>query len=183
MREIFIQQFREGIREIEDFSGYWASNLGRIISAPNRQNGNKWIVLSPCLDSGGYQCVCLHRNGRRHTREVHDLVGRAFNDFSGPGIQWRHFPDSDKLNNRADNLIWGSQLKNGWDWICERENQEDWGISYRPNKSKKNPWQLRMSIILGDGRKNIGLFQTVEAARGERDRLCILHGMKDRIIV
>src|ERR1017187_6992781 len=111
MREIFIQRFDEEIREIEDFPGYWASNLGRIISAPKIGNQNKWIVLKHCLDKDEYHYVCLHRDGKRHGKWVHDLVGRAFNDFSGPGNQWRHFPDKDLTNNKADNLQWGTCLK------------------------------------------------------------------------
>src|ERR1019366_3562277 len=101
MRTLFIQQPGEEIREIEDFPGYWASNLGRIISAFHV----KWLVLCPSFNGWGYQKVTLHCDGKQYTRQVHDLVGRAFNDFSGPGTEWRYFPDSTRTNNRADNLV------------------------------------------------------------------------------
>src|ERR1019366_3533270 len=127
MREIFIQQSDEDIREIEDFPTYWASNLGRIISA-FKSNQTGWIVLRHGLERSGHHCVSLRRDGRSYTRRVHDLVGRAFSDFSGSGDQWRHFPDSTKSNNRAHNLVWGSYFENMWDRICDNGRREDWGI-------------------------------------------------------
>lgn len=181
MREIFIQRFDEEIREIEDFPGYWASNLGRIISAP-KLTQTKWIVLSPSIQVSGHLKVGLHRDRNTYNKRVHDLVGRAFNDFSGPGTQWRHL-DSNPANNRADNLKWGTRLEDNWDWICDRGNQEDWGISYSPKSSKKNPFRLNMTPIPGEGEKNIGNFPTIESARRERDRLCILHRMYYRVTV
>jgi hypothetical protein len=125
----------------------------------------------------GYQIVTLCRVGHKHTKKIHDLVGKAFNDFSGLGIQWRHL-DSDKTNNRADNLIWGTSLEDGWDWIVDNGRQEDWGVY--PSGNTNNPWQLKMTIP-GEGRKYIGVFPTMVAARVERDRLCILYGLQDRI--
>jgi hypothetical protein len=178
MRELFIQRFDEEIREIADFPGYWASNLGRIISAPKSGNSqNKWIVLSLSPGKGGHLQVGLCREGKVHTKKVHVLVGRAFNDFSRPGRQWRHFPDSDKMNNRADNLKWGSSLEDSWDWIVDNGRQEFWGISRADKRLKKNPFKLEM------GKKHIGSFPTREAARAERDRLCLLFGMTNRVQV
>jgi len=177
MRTLFVQQPGEEIREVEDFPTYWVSSLGRIISSPKsiQSRQNNWIVLRLSLDKWGYQMVIFIRDNHRYKRQVHDLVGRAFNDFSGPGDQWRHFPDSDKTNNRADNLIWGTQFENRWDRICGEGRQEDWGLS-----CKRNSWQLEMSIP-GEGRKYIGVFPTMESAREERGRLCILHDMVNRL--
>ena len=179
MRILFIQQPGEEIREIEDFPGYWASDLGRVVSAP-KYNQNKWIVRRLCLDTDGYQMVGLHRDGHGNTRKVHDLVGRAFNDFSGPGDQWRHFPDPTRTNNRADNLIWGTKFENGWDKIFDNGRQEDWGITLAKG-CNKNPYRLMMTLIPGGGWNHIGMFSTMEAARLERDRLCILYGLKERL--
>jgi hypothetical protein len=55
MRTLFIQQLGEEIREIEDFPGYWASNLGRIISDPKFGKGGhkEWVALSPGVGKTG----------------------------------------------------------------------------------------------------------------------------------
>jgi hypothetical protein len=114
-----------------------------------------------------------------YSRKVHDLVGRAFNDFSGPGTEWRHHPDKDPANNRADNLIWGSHFENSWDWIVDSGRKEDWGIYKSGNR--KNPWMLMMHLTQGEGQKYVGCFLTIEAARAERDRLCLLYDMAYRV--
>jgi len=165
---MFSLQPGEELREIDGFPGYWASNFGRIIS---NKVPNRWIVLKGSLNSDGYPGVSLYRDGERRNVKIMDLVGKAFNDFSGEGNQWRHSPDSDKNNNRADNLVWGTDSENKWDWIVSKNLQEDWGISFE-KRSKKNPWQLRMSLIPGESLKHVGNFPTVESAREERDRLC-----------
>jgi hypothetical protein len=119
MRELFIQRFDEEIREIAEFPGYWASNLGRIISAPKLSGQSKWIILQGgYLMKSGHLNVTLRRDGKNYKRTIHNLVGRAFNDFSGSGSQWRHL-DSDQTNNRADNLKWGTPLEDRWDLICD----------------------------------------------------------------
>ena len=176
MRQIFVQQLGEEIREIEGFPGYWASNLGRIISAP-KGHQNYWIVLRPGLRRDGYHQVILCIEGHTHSKLVHDLVGRAFNDFSGPGTQWRHSPDKDQMNNRSDNLIWGSSIEDGWDKIVDHGNQDDWGIF--PSGSKRNPFRLRIRLV--GKQKNIGCFPTKEDARYRRDFFCAFHGLKNRL--
>src|ERR1019366_2272901 len=59
MRELFIQRFDEEIREIAEFPGYWASILGRIISAPKSIQSRKteWTVLKDKINRFGNKNV------------------------------------------------------------------------------------------------------------------------------
>jgi hypothetical protein len=179
MREIFIQRFDEEIREIVGFLGYWASNLGRIVSEP-KSTQTKWVVLRPRGNHNGHYRVNVHQDGKYYTKFVHELVCKAFHDCDpSKGSQVRHHPDPNPANNRADNLKWGFSIEDGWDWIVDNGRQENWGIS--PTGSKKNSWKLQMHLIPGEGQKSIGYFPTIESARAERDKLCLLHGMAYRL--
>jgi hypothetical protein len=104
MRELFIQQPGEEIRGIEDFQGYWASNLGRIISAPKKAQGghSEWIVLSRENPQ-----IILCRDKEHYPKQVHDLVCKAFHNCDPEKGSGALHLDSDKTNNREDNLIWG----------------------------------------------------------------------------
>jgi hypothetical protein len=181
MSTLFIQQPGEEIREIEDFPGYWASNFGRIVSAPKPGKGGhpEWVVLNLTPDKDGYQQVRIRCGGKGHTKKVHDLVGRAFNDFSGLGNQWRHFPDKTKVNNRSDNLVWGSNRENVLD-KCFDENPDfaqDCYIHESKNpKDRKKPFHIWLPIN-GKQRGLGGNHATFEESQMMRDWLCNKHGI------
>jgi hypothetical protein len=64
--------------------------------------------------SRGHLYVDLYKgNGRGHKRFfVHRLVLEAFVGPCPPGMQCRHFPDSNPVNNWVNNLQWGTQSEN-----------------------------------------------------------------------
>lgn len=62
-------------------------------------------------DDFGYRKVTLKKNGLWVRVHVHLLVAEAFKGPRPPGLQVRHY-DGDHLNNRPDNLIYGSPLEN-----------------------------------------------------------------------
>ena len=101
-----------------------------IYSAP-RKGHKDWITLKASLNTktNGYHTVKLSIKGKSHTKYVHDLVGKAFNQCDAdPKKEWRHYPDPDKSNNRADNLVWGTRRENIWDRIEANGRTEDWNI-------------------------------------------------------
>jgi len=72
------RQLVEEIKEIEGFPGYWASNLGRIYSAP-RKGRKDWITLKASLNTktNGYHTLKLSLKGRSRAGladvRLHDL--------------------------------------------------------------------------------------------------------------
>lgn len=82
-----------------EFEGvYEVSDLGRI--------RNIWTgtVLKQYTNKKGYKQVVLYMGGAKFTRRVHILVARSFlrGDYTGLDV---HHKDTDKTNNRLDNLI------------------------------------------------------------------------------
>jgi len=143
-----------------------------IYSAP-RKGHKDWITLKASLNTktNGYHTVKLSIKRKSHTKYVHDLVGKAFNQCNAdPKKEWRHFPDPDKSNSRADNLVWGTRRENIWDRIEANGRTEDWNIF--PTKSRKSPWMVHMTIP-GKGLKHCGMCSSKEQARIKRDMLSL----------
>lgn len=72
--------------------------------------------------STGYAKVRLWVNGRRLTCSVHRLVCAAFHGKPAAGLDACH-NDGDRLNNRADNLRWGSRSENNLDAVAHGTNR------------------------------------------------------------
>ena len=98
----------EDIVEIHGLDGYGASRDGRIWSL--RRNG--WREMSGSSQSKGYRRV--HCGGVDFL--VHRLVLAAFHGPCPEGMQARHL-NGDKLDNRAENLAWGTPSENAADKI------------------------------------------------------------------
>jgi hypothetical protein len=90
-------------RPIEGRSGYEVSNLGLV-----RFRG-KVRALTP--DAHGYLRVSFWENGKAVKVGVHILVAAAFIGARPPGLVVRH-SDGVNSNNRADNLLYGTQQEN-----------------------------------------------------------------------
>lgn len=86
------------------------SDRGRV---RRRKGARNWVagkVLSPKLDRKGYLWVTLSG----YHRAVHSLICEAFNGPRKPGQMCRHLNDI-KLDNRPENLAWGSMRDNAAD--------------------------------------------------------------------
>ena len=71
--------------------------------------------LTPTPDAQGYLKVRLSRgDGTRANRAIHRLVARAFLGARPEGAQVRHL-NGDQLDNRAENLAWGTAAENAAD--------------------------------------------------------------------
>jgi hypothetical protein len=180
-REIFVRQPDEELRQLEDFPGYWASNLGRLVSAPKPGNLNhkEWIVLQPATDGSERLSTNLYCGCDMFRVRVHDIVGRAFNEVDDtPSKQWCHRPDPDFTNNRADNLVWDTAQKNVWeDELVKNPNWlQDCFISKLKGHLKK-PFFVQI-LINGKQQHVGGYYATIEEARMVRDWLCNKHGIE-----
>lgn len=62
----------------------------------------------------GYLVVTLHREGKRKTRMVHQLVLESFREVRPEGMETRHL-DGNPKNNHISNLKWGTPKENSAD--------------------------------------------------------------------
>jgi len=114
-------------RPVPSQPGVLASNLGRILSPPRvvpmYHGGYRHYITQPtfgCVSSADKAAshkrmtTMIRPNGctKQFTAKVHRLVCEAFHGappFAGAVVI--HL-DEDAMNNRADNLKWGTQLEN-----------------------------------------------------------------------
>jgi DNA-binding XRE family transcriptional regulator len=100
-------------REIQDFPGYLVGSDGSVWS---KRNTKAWTQRKLSY-SGKYLVVSLsnvERNVRSRTVDVHRIICEAFHGPCPAGMECRHL-DGNKLNNRADNLTWGTHSQNQMD--------------------------------------------------------------------
>lgn len=102
--------------------GYEVSNLGRVRSVgrwisfqrSDGRNGRRWFngkLLTPVKKSNGYLAVSF---GRLDQTAIHVAVLAAFIGHPQERQQCLH-DDGDKINNRLDNLRWGTGAENSED--------------------------------------------------------------------
>jgi hypothetical protein len=85
------------------------STIGEIFSKPNKRNeGN---LLNPTIDPNGYKIFCHQDNGSYRTLAVHRAVALAFVPPVA-GKNCVNHKDSNRLNNRAENLEWVTRAEN-----------------------------------------------------------------------
>lgn len=89
-------------KEIEGYSGYQVSNLGRVRSNRGIRTGD-WYELRPSLSVLGQARVTLFKDRRPKTVVIARLVIMAFVKKDIKDYVVRHY-DSDPMNNRLDNL-------------------------------------------------------------------------------
>jgi len=103
---------------------YSASDLGRIRSEVRQirmGNGNSihtvgGVILTPWMSRTGYLLVALARGGKKTPKLVHRLVIETFIGPCPDGMECCH-RDSDKSNNRLENLRWDTRSENQIDRI------------------------------------------------------------------
>ena len=97
-------------RNVVGYEGrYIVSSLGRLASLVR---GVGPVVLRPRVGTRGYrQCGLVGDDGKHTTHSLHTLVCEAFHGKRPDGMQTNHI-DLNRLNNRANNLEWVTQLEN-----------------------------------------------------------------------
>jgi hypothetical protein len=109
-------------KPVVGYSGYEVSNFGRVRSYKVRGTKNlvreEATILSqnPNGPTSPYMAVNLYGNNGRKRQLVHHLVAEAFHGKRPAGMVCRHL-DGDLLNNRAENLAWGTHAENSADMM------------------------------------------------------------------
>jgi len=95
---------------IEEFPSYSITKDGKVWSHLR----NKW--LKPSKDNKGYLQVILCKNGKMFSKKIHALVLSSFVSPRPERRECRHL-DGNKLNNKLENLQWGTSSENRKDSI------------------------------------------------------------------
>ncbi len=106
-------------RPISGFPGYRVGDDGSVWFAwitcrSGRQLTDRWKLMKQGTHRKGYRYVNLTpaEGGKYQTFRVHRLVLESFVGPCPEGMECRHFPDTDKSNNRLGNLSWGTREQN-----------------------------------------------------------------------
>lgn len=102
-------------KKISDYPNYEVSNLGRVRSIDRIDSlgrKKKGQILKPQYDGRRlYLHVCLSREGKCITKNIHRLVAEAF--IKNPyNLKEVNHKDEDKTNNKASNLEWCDHIYN-----------------------------------------------------------------------
>lgn len=103
---------------VRDYEGiYEVSSDGRVRSVLTGRE------LKPGLSKNGrYLRVNLSKAGQVKTVGVHQLVAAAFIGPCPPGMEVRHWPINDSLNNSVANLTYGTHAQNERDKVAHGTN-------------------------------------------------------------
>jgi hypothetical protein len=113
---------KEEWRPVPGYEGlYDVSNHGRVVShdrvveyGPTRSARRRGRELRQAIVANGYLAVSLSKNRHKKMFRVHRLVAAA---FIGPSDVDVLHADDDKLNNRLDNLRYGTDAENARDRV------------------------------------------------------------------
>ena len=142
----------EGFYEVSDQGRVRA--LDRVVI--RKDMGKPWRykgrICSQRVGWTPYYAVSLTYHNRKETRLVHHLVCEAFHGPRGDGQVARHLNDV-KLDNRAENLAWGSKtdnrrdaVRNGRDYWTSRTHCK-FGHEYTPETTRFNRSGARLCLI------------------------------------
>jgi hypothetical protein len=117
-------------RDIAGFEGlYMISSHGNARSIPRivERSGSTMRIPGGALElnaNRGYRRINLRKNGKTFQRFIHQLVAEAFIGERQPGQDTRHL-DGNSLNNRVENLAYGSRSDNVQDAIRPRGSRQE----------------------------------------------------------
>lgn len=115
-------KMKEVWKEIPDYPGYEVSNFGRIRSyhLGNKRgisNRPQRIMSTKPTNKNGYPTVKLFKKGqKKKLRYVHHIVAKVFLGDRPIGLEVCH-EDDNRLNNKTDNLCYGTSSKNKFDAV------------------------------------------------------------------
>ena len=147
----------EWIVELQDFPGYFISTRGRVFS----EKGKKRRELKSSNNSThGYLFVNLCKEGKKHTKKVHRLVGETFLERVEGKNEIDHI-NQNKNDNRLTNFRWvdsrenkintGIQSRNtsGITGVCWNKYNNTWigSISIETNKRKRKNFKTKEEAI------------------------------------
>lgn len=145
---------------------YEVSNLGKIKSL-NYRNTKKEGILSPGINTCGYEQVILAKDKVRKALFVHRIVAEAFLPNKNNYEVVNH-KDENPRNNTLDNLEWCSRSYNALYGTCQKRRIKKLGKEIEQVKDKKV----------------INVFQSIsEAGRvlGKKNGSVICNALKGRL--
>lgn len=147
-------------KNIPGLGTYQASNLGRIRN--NKPIASKTAKRKECLKTKvsrrGYEEVSISIDGKPYTKLVHRLIAITFIDNPENKPEVDHI-DSNKLNNRVDNLR----------WVTREENLQN--DLYYGNKMKSMLSQGSIKELIAIKEAKIAkLLKEVDALRSQLER-------------
>lgn len=151
-------------KDIKGFPGYRVGDDGSVQSF---KYFGKWRLLKQTIDHDGYQCVYLSNSGKSYNRRVHRLILESFVGPRPKDHECRHL-NSVKIDNRLENLAWGTKAENvqdrksnGLPWNPRRLNEDLVKSIWRLKSERKNSPEI--AVTLGLSRSNVW---TVLSGRG-----------------
>lgn len=138
-------------KNIIDNEDYQVSNLGNVKSLKS----GKEIILKGGINSRGYHCIGLCKDGVQKIRTIHQLVAIHFLNHvpSGQKLVVDHI-DGNKINNKLDNLqILTNRLNTSKGYINKETSSRYTGVYWCKTRNK---WRSRISINGKD--KHLGFY-------------------------
>ena len=104
------------LKEIKKTNGkYSAGSDGEIYCYSRARNNAQKpypFPLKKTIGSTGYYFVAIILNGKKKTQAVHSLICKTFYGNRPEEADCARHLDGDKLNNKPDNLCWGTFFQN-----------------------------------------------------------------------
>lgn len=116
-------------KDIPGYEGaYQVSNFGKVRSLDRISHNGKHYkgrVLKPVPDGVGYQQVFLRKESKTKRFYIHRIVATVFLANPDNKPQVNHLNETQKWNNRVDNLSWATPKENAnWGTRNERSNRK-----------------------------------------------------------
>lgn len=155
-------------RPVFGFDNYEIDQSGHI------RRGNTHVFLTGWVD-GGYQHVELRRDGQSHKRKVHRLV---LESHIGPQPEQHEacHRNGDGLDNRLENLYWGTRQQNMIDKV--RHGHHHNSIKTHCKRGHEFDGQNTKLVIQGTWKIRQCRACNCERARARRLQARTLRGMK-----
>ena len=121
--------------QVSEFPKYMVSSCGRVM------NITTFRMLRPGINSSGYLCVILYKDGEMSNKTIHRLVAEAFilNLTNLPCVDHKN---RNSLNNHLSNLRWCTKKENSQN-MSKRKNTASMYKGVCFDKSK-NTWHARI---------------------------------------
>lgn len=149
---------KEIYKNIDDYDGYYISNLGNVKSLI----GKTERILKTGNKHGYLHVILCNRDGHKNFK-VHRLVAIYFlpNTENKPSVNHKN---GIKTDNRVENLEWCNQQENIIHYISNKENKSSkyFGVSFA---KERNKWVARLTK--SNKKRFIGYFNTEEEAHNE----------------